>query len=98
MHRPKSKSGWFLDSGANIHATSDRSLFTSFSEYTSTIYSVSGDQVKVCGIGNVTILCTVKNCDYSTVLNQVLYAPDIACNILSVKNYQNLLIKSITIE
>ncbi|KAI2807558.1 hypothetical protein BLOT_005494 [Blomia tropicalis] len=85
MHQPKTKGGWFLNSGANIHATSDRSLFTSFTEYTSTIGSVSGDQMEVCSIGNVTLLCTVPDGDYPTVLNRGLYDPDIACNILSVK-------------
>lgn len=81
------KGGWILDSGATRHVVNDKKFFTSLNEsYNGEIEVANGDVVKVIGIGTGKIkLIDSSNSIKSATVNEVLYAPSLVGNIISVR-------------
>lgn len=77
---------WILDTGANIHLTYDRTIFTEFTEITghSPIKGVGGSTLHVQGKGTVRIEVSIHG-QYKTItLSDVLYTPGGEFNLLSL--------------
>lgn len=72
---------WVLDSGASSHICRDKNLFSVLNVYKSNVWLPSGQNVMVKGIGEVCL--TISGKKYS--LKDVLYVPDLKCNLLSVR-------------
>ncbi|KAL4297890.1 hypothetical protein GQ457_12G013740 [Hibiscus cannabinus] len=79
-----SKSSWIIDSGASDHMTGNKELFSSYTPTPTArfITTAAGSHSLVSGFGTVTI-------DDSLVLHNVLFVPDLACNIISVSQLSN---------
>ena len=93
-------SGWIVDSGASLHMTYDKSLFTQLQLRNSgRIKIANGDFIPIKGFGSVRILFRT-NCDTITLtLANVVYVPDLEVNLLPVnelnkENYSVLFEKS----
>lgn len=80
------KSGWFVDSGATSHITSNKALFKSLDTYYRDEVSVANGQVvDVKGKGTVRIEVMNKFDEQNVVvLNDVLWAPSIKTDLISV--------------
>lgn len=83
---PQTKTaGWVLDSGATIHMTHDRSLFTKFDpKGNGKIRIADGRLIKVEGIGTIKMLIKTKDEPLSLILNDVRYVPAVQANLMSV--------------
>ena len=75
---------WILDSGANAHVTNDRCFFARMNNHSSRILCASDHSCEVTGIGDVSLKCPVANRVVEVALHDVLYAPKLAFNIVSV--------------
>jgi hypothetical protein len=71
---------WYLDSGATAHMTHQRNAFVSYREYSDIITIADGEQIPVRGRGNVRIQAG----DRVVQIHDVLYAPKLAVNLVSV--------------
>lgn len=78
---------WFVDSGATMHMTGQRDLFISIDEGAVSRSVATGNEeiLKSAGIGYVYINCCVQGSSQRTKLRDVLYAPGIKVNLMSVK-------------
>lgn len=78
---------WIIDSGATSHVTSDKSCFTTFEHTTSTSLNVAnGEKVNIRGKGTCKLeFVNSDGIESSTIVTNVLYAPEINGNLLSVK-------------
>ncbi|KAF4970242.1 hypothetical protein FSARC_2681 [Fusarium sarcochroum] len=82
---------WVWASGSNIHTAKDRSWFgDDYMPFESYVRSADGSELKVIGIGNVTLLTKVSPNktgprSHSTLrLTDVLHVPSAICNIIGV--------------
>lgn len=78
---------WIIDSGATSHVTSDKSHFTTFEHTTSTSLNVAnGEKVNIRGKGTCKLeFVNSDGIESSAIATDVLYAPEINGNLLSVK-------------
>lgn len=83
----KSAKGWIIDSGATRHVVHDKEFFTELDEtYRSSVELANGQAAGVNGIGKGNLTFMGENgCIYSAVVAEVLYAPKLVGNILSVR-------------
>jgi len=77
---------WIIDSGATAHICNDRNMFTSFETVESFDIRI-GDQsgVRVSGKGKIDIMLLVSGKPVKCMLSDVLYAPTMGFNMLSVR-------------
>uniref|UniRef100_A0A1Y1LUY5 CCHC-type domain-containing protein n=1 Tax=Photinus pyralis TaxID=7054 RepID=A0A1Y1LUY5_PHOPY len=90
-------SGWIVDSGATRHITNDRKFFSSLDEsYKSVIEVGNGGTVYVKGKGSGKLMfMDSKDNVRRAIANEVLYAPNMVGNVLSVRR---LVENGLTIE
>lgn len=72
---------WIIDSGATQHMCNDKSQFINLETYTTSITTANNTKMLATGRGNVRI--NPKN-GYSFTLQNVLYVPQLASNLISV--------------
>ena len=92
MELPSSKEKWLLDSGASSHMTRNRDLFIEYEDLkTSENVGVGDGRVLTAvGIGSIKLDMILLPGDLNTVtLTNVLYVPDLACNLFSVSTVAN---------
>ena len=79
---------WLLDSGCSNHITHNKSLFQSYPDLLpplqSSIEVGNGEKAKVMGKGSVTIYLRIDNMKKTCQLSNVLYAPDLDYNLISI--------------
>jgi len=80
------KDAWLCDSGASVHITNDRTLFTSFRACSSKVGTCSdGNSLPVEGTGSIEIrMNSPSRPPIILTLGEVAYAPNSRCNLLSV--------------
>ena len=79
---------WLVDSGASSHVTSNKKVMTNFREFKKPEKVGLGDghTVDAIGVGNVYIRMQLGNDESKQfVIHRVLYVPDLACNLFSVR-------------
>ena len=78
---------WIIDSGASKHMTASRQLFCEYEELTSPEKVSVGDGriIDAVGVGNVRIALTHRKVKKHVTLYNVLYVPDLAVNLFSVR-------------
>lgn len=83
----KEKKGWIVDSGATRHVVHDKEFFTEIDEtYRSSIELANGQAIGVNGIGKGTLnFLGEDGCVRNAVATEVLYAPKLVGNVLSVR-------------
>lgn len=83
----KHSNGWMLDSGATRHAVRDKSFFTTIDEtHKSSVEVANGELTVVKGIGSGNLMFIDDNGNrHEAKTTEVLYAPDLVSNILSIK-------------
>lgn len=81
-----SNGAWIVDSGATSHISGSKKSFVSIDDaYRSEIDLADGNKVSIIGRGACAIRCVNSNGDVTTAtVTDVLYAPDIGGNLLSV--------------
>ena len=77
----KSTNSWIIDSGASQHMCNNRSLFSRFENFATTITIANNTTMNAVGRGDVKIV--TKNEKYFTLTN-VLFVPQLASNLISV--------------
>ena len=81
---------WFIDSGCSNHLTHDKSLFISYSDLPSgcntSVEVGNGDNAVVIGKGTINLIIQVENISKTCQLSNVLYAPDLDYNLVSVSS------------
>lgn len=83
----RSKMDFFLDSGATQHITSQKCIFTNFRNFqpgSRWIGGIGQLKVDVFGVGEIDILTSVNGIIKSYTIHDVLYAPSIGINLISV--------------
>ena len=83
-----SKDNWIVDSGATSHMTFQKELLTDFHEFHTPEKVGLGDGkiVEAIGVGNVHLIMQFKVSDQKqAVMYKVLYVPNLACNLFSVR-------------
>jgi len=81
-----SANSWCIDSGATSHMTNNRQFFTEFDESQKDKITVAnGQQVAAVGIGNGYFHCNVSGTVNKIPVKNVLFAPSLESNLLSVK-------------
>lgn len=81
------KKGWIIDSGATRHVVNNKSFFTDIDEtYRSSVELANGESVSIQGIGTggLTFL-DESGCIHKAKATEVLYAPKLVGNVLSVR-------------
>lgn len=82
----KSENVWILDSGASAHMTYNRDFFDELdTTRKSKIFVADGKPVKAEGIGSGFVSFTVAGVSKKVYLKNVLYAPGLDSNLLSIK-------------
>ncbi|KAF8059971.1 RE1 [Scenedesmus sp. PABB004] len=78
---------WYLDTGASLHICNNISLFDKFTPDISEVDTAGGDELQVLGSGTVTLYLS----DFcgSIELRNVLYAPAIVANLISLVQFVN---------
>jgi hypothetical protein len=77
---------WALDSGASSHFCNDRSLFETFKASRTQVQVAAGKSITAFGIGSIALSTALPNGSVRTGrLNNVVYAPDMHSNLLSVR-------------
>lgn len=81
------KEGWIVDSGATRHVVNNKAFFTKFDEtYQSSVELANGQAASVNGIGTGTITFLGEDgCIRNAEATEVLYAPKLVGNVLSVR-------------
>lgn len=87
----QSNNGWVIDSGATSHVTNNKQLFNTFDSSAKGIVKVANNTIeKVNGKGTCNVNLVNENGQISTAkLADVLYAPNIQGNLISVKKLMN---------
>jgi transposase InsO family protein len=76
---------WVIDSGASRHQCADRQAFSVFKEHSSTTTIGNGTKLDVRGIGKVVVkFSDDKDVPHDVTLQNVLFVPDMAANLISV--------------
>lgn len=80
------RGNWMLDSGATRHVSKDKRFYSSLdSNFESNIEVANGDKLLVNGIGSGCIqMVNEKGVEYKITATEVLYAPHVTGNVLSV--------------
>lgn len=79
------KSKWLVDSGATEHMCRDRALFTSFSNTSpKPVIIGNGAVINAIGYGQMTVQVSNGNEWIDTVIDNVLYVPELKTNLFSV--------------
>nr|XP_049701711.1 uncharacterized protein LOC110381443 isoform X2 [Helicoverpa armigera] len=79
------KSKWLVDSGATEHMCRDRALFTSFSNTSpKPVIIGNGAVINAIGYGQITVQVSNGNEWIDTVIDNVLYVPELKTNLFSV--------------
>jgi hypothetical protein len=74
---------WYMDTGAMSHMTANRGNLTSYSNISNHITVGSGHNIPVIGHGNALL----PNCHTPLTLNNVLHAPKLIKNLVSVRKF-----------
>jgi len=74
---------WYMDTGATSHMTANGGNLTSYSNISNNITVGSGHNIPVIGCGNA----LVQNPQYPLTLNNVLHAPKLIKNLVSVRKF-----------
>jgi hypothetical protein len=76
----------YIDSGASHHYFADKSWFDEYTEITPTTGHTAsqGSTFSIVGVGNIRALCMVDDGYQSFTLMNVLHAPDLVANLISV--------------
>ena len=85
-HTSAQNQSWIIDSGASAHMCNDKNTFHDLKS-TASVKTVSignGQEVSVNGMGSVCATTVVQGKSKSVVLRDVLFVPDLACNLISV--------------
>lgn len=77
----ESSDSWILDSGATQHMCNDKSQFSNFKPFTTSITIADNTKINATGKGNVRILTKIGTI---ITLLDVLYVPQLASNLLSI--------------
>ena len=78
--------GWIVDSGATIHMSNNKSLFTNFrSSNHGNIRIANGELIPIKGLGTIKIVVKTPSKPLSLMLNNVAYVPDLNVNLISVR-------------
>ena len=85
------KEEWFIDTGATDHMSGNKDLFENLREVGDKFISVAkkSETVKVAGIGDIVVNGIYGTTGPAQKLKDVLYAPEIGCNLLSVGRIVN---------
>lgn len=85
--KPQIQDGaWYIDSGATSHMSHNRDGFKNFKSYTDEVDTAGAEKIKVTGVGSVNLNIYDENGDPSNInVDDVLYVPNLAANLLSVK-------------
>ncbi|GBM99706.1 hypothetical protein AVEN_104065-1 [Araneus ventricosus] len=76
---------WILDSGSTEHMTSDRSKFTSLTNYSSIVEVTNSEKIQVTGTDDITISVSEESEKRRNItLANVLYVPYLGRNLLSI--------------
>ena len=81
------KNQWIIDSGASQHMCNNRSHYVSYELLSEPSLVVIGDgkTIEAKGVGSVSLKLSLPNGKYNDCLvNNVLYVPNLSCNLLSV--------------
>ncbi|KAF5282306.1 hypothetical protein FQR65_LT14360 [Abscondita terminalis] len=83
----KNKDDWIIDTGASDHMCNNRNIFTDFETFSETVNVNigNGEKVSVLGKGTVEIECLVQGEWTPAKICDVLYTPNMICNLFSVK-------------
>lgn len=90
---------WILDSGATSHYSNDKKLFTSLESFEDEATVADGHSVKIRGTGNCKI-DMINETEKTTIatLTNVLYAPDLHGNFISIKCLAKKGIKAVFVD
>lgn len=75
---------WHLDSGATDHMTSQKAKLADYRPWASTVVTAGRESLKVLGKGRVEIQLSNEIGGAHITLEDVLYVPELNCNLLSV--------------
>ena len=86
LMKPSTKAcDWLLDSGASMHLCNTRQWFADFTPISGkSVALADGRVIPVLGRGRIDVDISVAGRSSLNILNEVLYVPDIAANLLSV--------------
>lgn len=75
-----------MDTGASEHMCHDKSLFNQLvlSDLSRKVKVGNGNLLNVLGVGTVHLWADTGNCLLETTLSNVLYVPELKCNLFSV--------------
>ena len=79
------RSSWLIDTGASRHLCCRRDWFMSLGRLDEDFAVKMGDDTShlAAGIGNVALMTVVKGVRFEVILQDVLYMPTMACNLIS---------------
>ena len=82
---------WILDSGASRHISNQRKSFKEYRTLTKPIpiWIANNSCIYATGEGSIPITMNVNNSPRPCQINRVLYAQDIACNLMSIRQLQS---------
>lgn len=80
----KRLSDFIVDSGASIHMTHDKSLFSNFKSNRGRIKIADGSHIPILGYGNIYLHIKTSAGPLSLMLRDVAYVPDLHVNLISV--------------
>lgn len=91
VNSTQTNNGWVIDSGATSHVTNNKHLFNTFDATANSTVKVANNSIeKVKGKGMCKVNLVNENGQTSTAkLGDVLYAPNIQGNLISVKKLMN---------
>lgn len=81
----KKNSDWIVDSGASIHMSHDKKIFRNLTlKDCGSIKIANGTTIPIRGFGSIVIMIHTKSEPISLLLKNVVYAPDLHLNLMSV--------------
>lgn len=83
----KTHKGWLIDSGATRHVVNNKKFYSNIDEsYKSSVKLADGASTQISGIGTGTLsFMNGSGCIHTATATEVLYAPNLVGNILSVR-------------
>ncbi len=81
---PQDRNIWLADSGASTHVCNNRSYFKSDYEETPGQFISGAGSIPALGRGSVDVIFINKKYDRHATLCDVIYAPDLPCNLVSI--------------
>lgn len=89
---PEQKMKWFLDSGATDHMFKEKSFFEELHPLKRMVHitvAKSGQLFVALSAGTVRINMLIDGKKHPSVINEVLYVPDLQCNLFSVRRLED---------